>query len=71
MVLDNELTADGMKDMDKWRKDGIRAKFYEVTSLLDAHRQENFPEVFPELEDFYHEAKKQYDKKYPGPYVTK
>ena len=27
MVLDNELTADGMKDMDKWRKDGIRAKF--------------------------------------------
>ena len=46
-----------MKDMDKWRKDGIRAKFREVTSLLDAHRQENF-EVFPELEDFYPRGKK-------------
>tara|TARA_B100002019_G_scaffold100580_1_gene86672 strand:+ start:12555 stop:13868 length:1314 start_codon:yes stop_codon:yes gene_type:complete len=60
MVLDNYLDGDGMHDMDKWRKSSLRAKFYEVTSLLDNHREESFPQVFPELENFYQEAKQEY-----------
>ena len=50
--------------MDDKKLNFNRAKFCEVTDMLDKHRKESFVDIFPELTDFYQEAKQRYDKQW-------
>ena len=51
-------------DMDDKQLNFVRAKFCQVTDMLDKHRKESFVDTFPELQNFYQEAKQQYDKQW-------
>ena len=39
-------------------------KFYEYFSEYDKRRGMNFLEAFPDMEDFWYEAKEEYEEKY-------
>mgnify|MGYP001384270112 CR=1 FL=1 len=60
----DSITSYLKNDMDDEKLNFTRAKFCEVTDMLDKHRKESFVEIFPELTDFYQEAKQQYDKQW-------
>ncbi len=60
----DSITSYLKNDMDDEKLNFTRAKFCEVTDMLDKHRKESFVETFPELTDFYQEAKQQYDKQW-------
>ena len=60
----DSITSYLKNDMDDEKLNFTRAKFCEVTDMLDKHRKESFVDIFPELTDFYQEAKQRYDKQW-------